>query len=255
MSMGIKFGDVDILDALGQIMELNTQHYKEDFTIDTKLIQKLSLSKNPEDKHLLWMSRPCGTYTLREREVFLQDTYEHKVWRFYHEQTKDLILAYALTLKGQQGGRVTGDIQPVDYAAHVERMKRLSLPIQNVTMTFEDGAIVIIPYQSHRRLMDEVLSEHENLKTIIYEPENEERFAALLKQERRNRDHHSTSGDIKEHIRNLQQKSVRGRLKEAKAVVPLPEKSLKEEHFQTIELVSAEADRGISLSFKGGLQR
>lgn len=33
--------------------------------MDKELIPKLAASADPEDKHLLWMSRPCGTYTLR----------------------------------------------------------------------------------------------------------------------------------------------------------------------------------------------
>ena len=55
----VKFEGVDILDSLGQIMELHTQHYKEDFDMDKELIPKLAASADPEDKHLLWMSIPC----------------------------------------------------------------------------------------------------------------------------------------------------------------------------------------------------
>ena len=53
------------------IVDLHTQHYKEDFDLDQELISKLAVSDRSEDKQLLWMSRPCGTYTLREREVYL----------------------------------------------------------------------------------------------------------------------------------------------------------------------------------------
>ena len=114
----VKFEGVDILDSLGQIMELHTQHYKEDFDMDKELIPKLAASADPEDKHLLWMSRPCGTYTLREWEVYLEGSHDNRVWRFYHEQTKDEILAYALRLDGIQDGKVTGDIYPLDYHEH-----------------------------------------------------------------------------------------------------------------------------------------
>ena len=70
--MGTKFEGVDVLDFLGQVVELHTQHYKDDFDMDKELIPKLALSGEPEDRRLLWMSRPCGTYTLREREVYLE---------------------------------------------------------------------------------------------------------------------------------------------------------------------------------------
>ena len=83
--MGVKFEDMDILDALGKIMELHTKHYKDDFNLDKELIAKLAVSEHTEDRRLLWMSRPCGTYTLRERDVYLQDSHENKIWNFYHE--------------------------------------------------------------------------------------------------------------------------------------------------------------------------
>lgn len=67
--MGTKFEGVDILDFLGQVVELHTQHYKEDFDVDKELIQKVALSGEPEERRLLWMSRPCGTYCLSEREL------------------------------------------------------------------------------------------------------------------------------------------------------------------------------------------
>lgn len=93
--MGVKFEDMDILDALGKIMELHTKHYKDDFDLDKELLAKLAVSEHTEDRRVLWMSRPCGTYTLRERDVYLQDSHENKIWNFYHEQTNDPILAYA----------------------------------------------------------------------------------------------------------------------------------------------------------------
>ena len=36
--MGVKFEDMDILDALGKIMELHTKHYKDDFDLDKELL-------------------------------------------------------------------------------------------------------------------------------------------------------------------------------------------------------------------------
>ena len=125
--MGVKFENVDILDVLGQIMELHTQHYKDDFELDKELIPKLAESADPEDRRLLWMSRPCGTYALREREVYLDGSYENNVWKYYHEQTKDPVLAFALSIKGIQDGKVMGNLYPLDYPDHVER-KAADLP-------------------------------------------------------------------------------------------------------------------------------
>ena len=123
---GVRFEDVDLLGALSRIVDLHTQHYKDDFDLDKELISKLAVSDRSEDKQLLWMSRPCGTYTLREREVYLEGSHENKVWRFYQEQTNDPVLAYAISLKEVRGGKIFGDLYPLNYREHVERMKKLT---------------------------------------------------------------------------------------------------------------------------------
>lgn len=139
---GVRFEDVDLLGALSRIVDLHTQHYKEDFDLDKELISKLAVSERSEDKQLLWMSRPCGTYTLREREVYLEGSHENKVWRFYQEQTNDPVLAYAISLKEVRDGKIFGDLYPLNYREHVERMKKLTCPIGNVAVAFEDGNVM-----------------------------------------------------------------------------------------------------------------
>ena len=78
------------------------------------------------------MSRPNGTYLLPEREVYVEDSYENKVWEFYHEQTRDPILAYAVEIEGVEGDTVKGNLIELDYAAHVERMQKLTVPVEDV---------------------------------------------------------------------------------------------------------------------------
>ena len=190
-----RFEGVDILDSLGQIMELHTQHYKDDFDMDKELIQNLVLSGEPEDRRLLWMSRPCGTYTLREWEVYLEGSHANKVWRFYHEQTKDPILAYALSVKDVKDGKVTGTIYPLDYGTHVERVKSLTCPIGKVAVAFEDGTNFTLPYQERRRLMNELMPLHGNPKSMTDLPESETELAMILRRERFKRSYHAVNGD------------------------------------------------------------
>ena len=42
----VRFEDVDVLDFLGKVVELHTQHYKDDFDIDKELIQNLAACRN-----------------------------------------------------------------------------------------------------------------------------------------------------------------------------------------------------------------
>ena len=39
---GVRFEDVDLLGALSRIVDLHTQHYKEDFDLDKELMLLLS---------------------------------------------------------------------------------------------------------------------------------------------------------------------------------------------------------------------
>ena len=69
-----KFENVDVLAALEQIMRQNTAFYQGDFEIDKEMLRQAAASDKAEDKTLLWMSRPSGTYCFRERDVFLQES-------------------------------------------------------------------------------------------------------------------------------------------------------------------------------------
>ena len=67
-----KFENVDVIASLEAIMKQNTAFYQSDFDIDKQILQKAAVSPIPEDKRLLWFSRPSGTCCFRERDVFLR---------------------------------------------------------------------------------------------------------------------------------------------------------------------------------------
>lgn len=198
---------------------------KEDFDLDKELISKLAVSERSEDKQLLWMSRPCGTYTLREREVYLEGSHENKVWRFYQEQTNDPVLAYAISLKEVRDGKIFGDLYPLNYREHVERMKKLTCPIGNVAVAFEDGNVITIPYQERRQFMNRLMPEHGAPKTMTYLPENEPELMIILKRERLKRSYHATAGNLEEYLDKLEKTTLREKLKRAKTAVSTQEVS------------------------------
>ena len=90
-----KFENVDVIASLEAIMKQNTAFYQSDFEIDKRILREAASRPAAEEKRLLWFSRPSGTCCFRERDVFLKDTRQHNTWRFYGEQTRDKILAYA----------------------------------------------------------------------------------------------------------------------------------------------------------------
>ena len=72
-----KFENVDVIASLEAIMKQNTAFYQSDFDIDKQILRKAAVSLIPEDKRLLWFSRPSGTCCFRERDVFLKDTFSN----------------------------------------------------------------------------------------------------------------------------------------------------------------------------------
>ena len=56
-----KFENVDVIASLEAIMKQNTAFYQSDFDIDKQILRKAAVSLIPEDKRLLWFSRPSGT--------------------------------------------------------------------------------------------------------------------------------------------------------------------------------------------------
>ena len=45
-------------------------------------------------------------------------------------------LAYAVEIKSVEGDTVRGDLIELDYAAHVERMQKLTVPVETVAVSF-----------------------------------------------------------------------------------------------------------------------
>ena len=199
----MKFENIDLVDVLRKIMDIHTQNYKEDFELDAKLLYDLASSSSAEDKHLLWMSRPNGTYLLPEREVYVEDSYENKVWEFYHDQTRDPILAYAVEINGLEGDTVKGSLIELDYATHVERMKQLTVPVEKMAVTFEDSTTFFLPFRSYWRESKPLEEKHGAVASVSYLPENAAELDMILRRERFKTSYHAKTGSIEDHIHKL----------------------------------------------------
>ena len=198
-----KFENVDILACLDAVMKQNTGFYQSDFEIDKKIIHEAAASPNREDKTLLWLSRPSGTHCFRERDVFLKDTRPYNTWKFHGEQTRDRILAYAVELTGIENGKIKGNLYELDYAAHVERMQKLTVPVETVAVTFKDDATFYLPFRSYRREAIPLEEKHGEVVSVSYLPENAVELDMILRRERFKTSYHAKTGSIEDHIHKL----------------------------------------------------
>lgn len=228
------YRNVDILASLEQIVNLHTKYYKEDFDLDKSIIRTLARSTEESDRHLIWLCRPLGTNCLRERDVYLEGSHENSVFRFYHEQTKDRILAYAIHLKESDGPTVKGDIYTLDYAKAVERLPYLSCPIERVTLYFSDGNEFTVPHNTMHGAINELSKSHGDLKSLRYQPESEAELGMILRRMYSNRDRRANRGSFEQHIEDLQKQSVCKKLQKAKSEIKFSERKSPKKDEQTL---------------------
>ena len=111
----------------------------------SRCLREAARSDQPEDKLLLWLSRPSGTFCFRERDVLLKDTQAYNTWKFCGEQTCDRILAYAVELTGAANGTVQGNLYELDYQQHFQHIREVALPVGANRLIYESGMREIGP--------------------------------------------------------------------------------------------------------------
>ena len=132
---------MDVIAALEAIMHQNTAYYQSDFAYDIKMLREAARSDQPEDKLLLWLSRPSGTFCFRERDVLLKNTQAYNTWKFCGEQTHDRILAYAVELTGAANGTVQGNLYELDYQQHFQHIREAADILRRLHRSGEDTGI------------------------------------------------------------------------------------------------------------------
>ena len=115
---------IDIIPFLAGIVEENTQHYQSDFAYDEKRLQAAMLEISQEDRTFLWMSRPCGTLCVPEREAFIKESTAHIAWTHYDYDAEHIKAYRVIVEPGREGASVLGQVKPLRYGEQVERVKR-----------------------------------------------------------------------------------------------------------------------------------
>lgn len=227
-----KFEDVDVTASLEAIMKQNTGFYQSDFDIDKQIIAEKAASPNKEDKTLLWLSRPSGTYCFRERDVFIKDTAPNHTWQYYKEQSSDPILAYAVELTGVQDGKIKGNLYELDFEKHYERVKENAVDEGNVMLVFEHGT----REQTTGRRYDNPDPQFGKFETFEIQPKDPEALQSLLREEKHSRDR-LTPGDFSAHIEALHSNLIE---REARRIVAdmkkLPEPNSPDKSHFMVEL-------------------
>lgn len=174
---------VDVLAFLSGIVQQNTQHYQCDFDYDQATLRQAANESDMENRVFYWMSRPNGTWCVKEREVFLRGSRAHFIWTYYAQEPKG-IKAYRVTITGLKAGIVTGRVYPLDYESQVCRVQQTSLPATAITIEFEGGDSFTIPLHEYSQFLN-AMNPKSVIERVRYVPDNEAELTRVLMMEHR----------------------------------------------------------------------
>lgn len=197
-----KFMNIDLLGNLEKIMRINTRSYQSDFEWDreTLLDAAANVDNVPlRDRTYLWMSHPCGTWCVKEKDVFLEPACAYNIWSYYAGETSQRILAYAVEVMGMEDKKAVGNLYPLDYRKHVESVKDAAIPADRIRMVYEKGERFENRKKPLSKQDDAVFGRY---RFSEYMPNNREAWEAALYQEERKREM-MRCGKIEDHIRKL----------------------------------------------------
>lgn len=169
---------IDLLDFLSRVVLENTRAYQSDFEQDVKTLVRAAEETNMENRVFYWMSRPCGTWCVKEREVFLRDSEAYHIWTHY-EAMPEGIRAYRVVVTGRQDGRIIGDVYPFHYREQVQRVMQAALPIAIVEAAYPNGYTAAMTHDEFKKCKGRLYDRYGRPERIRYAPENE---AELTKQ-------------------------------------------------------------------------
>lgn len=215
--MKLKFENVDVEACLRDMMERNTEHYQSDFEYDKESFLRAARADSAEDKTLYWMSRQCGTWCFKERDLFIRESEAFSVWQSYKDSSEP-ILAYTVEITGLVDGKAVGTLFTQDYRAQLEHLDRAALTAATVTLQFEGSPDPFqFDYRDYHDHRDRIHDKYGRADTYRLDPEDPARLRALLQTERASRQKY-TPGVFAAHIDKLiaaERRSITGRLKAA----------------------------------------
>jgi len=197
-----KFENVDIVAALGAVVELNTEHYKGDFKYDIDMFKEAARNPDGENNRLLWLSRQSGTECFKERDVYLIESQAHNSWPYYADRRGEGLRAYAVEITGSVNGRVMGNLHELDYREHAAAVQKNALHVATVSAKYADGTELHLPYKEWDGKRERLYHQHGELKQLRREPEDAGALRDVLKQAREQREKEARPAAFKVRVQN-----------------------------------------------------
>lgn len=206
-----QFMGVNLIDFLGAIAEKTILHHPHDWKIDIEALWEAALSKNIEEKQLMWHVSSYGTHILNERDVFIKDTGPFGYWTNYRQNDPDMF-GYAIEVTGCDGDDVLGNVYEVGkYAEYAKHISEIAEPLESLTLVYSDewgvnaGKAITVTRNEYDNDRHRLMSESGQVIDLIYHPQDKVRLAALISNERLQRKRYPI-GNTQEHLQQLSEK-------------------------------------------------
>lgn len=185
MKTGTKALNTDIVKVMQGIVNSHVEHYQSDFELDIEAIKEAAIKQERTERIFVWLCRSCGTWLLREKDVFIRGTRENNTFCFYKEQTKDNVLCYVVEVNSLNGDTVRGNLYAFDYPEYYQHVKTAAVSARSVVVAYEKGRRIMPPTAHFGAYPDSELGEFVSYKFV---PESAEQLEMVLINEKRNRE-------------------------------------------------------------------
>ena len=99
--------------------------------------------------------------------MFLKETSEHITFNYYAEQTTESVLAFVIEITSDTQDSITGNVYPLDYAAHCNHVRSVSLYPETVLMQYKPHSEEALTALLHRERKEGVYYREECANAYI----------------------------------------------------------------------------------------
>lgn len=149
------------------------------FQPDLWMLQAAVSEYKMEERTFYWLPRSGGGLCVRERDVFLRGTHDHRLWISQSPETGEK--AYCVVLKGRDQDSPTGDIRSFDFSTHLRRLEHTAMEVKAVELVFYSGRRFSLEPERLKGLY----WKYGTLRRIRYLPENEAALVRTIMMEHR----------------------------------------------------------------------
>jgi len=191
------FKNVDVIEALRNIVKLNTENYQSDFNYDV-----LRLKTDTGKDYFCFMTRESGTWLFNEEDVYRVGSHANTTWKCYANNAEN-VKVYAVEVTDRSKDSVYGNIYEMDYIKSLEDIKANEKPIQYVDIVYDGDKKLRVDYVTFNSNYQSLALKLGNIKSYSYVAKDEEELSYHLKINHSMREKQCKPFDIDRYINSL----------------------------------------------------